>query len=71
MALFGPTPAGDKLWVTTAADPEVWAVDFVGNEVRRVRWRLPDRPRSAVELCDVVLSITEADTAQATVRLTP
>jgi hypothetical protein len=40
-------PVGDKLWVTTAADPEMWAVDFDGNEVRRVRWRLPDRPRSA------------------------
>jgi hypothetical protein len=33
--------------MTTAADPEVWAVDFSGDEVRRVRWRLPDRQRSA------------------------
>lgn len=39
--------AGDKLWVTTAAEPEVWAVDFDGNEVARVRWRLLDRQRSA------------------------
>lgn len=38
--------AGDRLWLTTAAEPEVWAVDFAGEEVARVRWRLPDRART-------------------------
>lgn len=33
--------------MTTGADPEVWAVDFDGNEVARVRWRIPDRRRSS------------------------
>lgn len=40
-------PVGDLLWVTTAADPEVRAIDFAGNEVRRVGWQPPDRVRTA------------------------
>ena len=39
--------SGDRLWMTTGADPEVWAVDFQGNEVARVRWRIPDPRRSS------------------------
>jgi hypothetical protein len=39
--------SGDMLWMTTGADTEVWAVDFDGDEVARVRWRIPDRRRSA------------------------
>lgn len=39
--------AGDELWLTTGAEPEIWALDFDGNESRRVRWRLDDRQRVA------------------------
>jgi hypothetical protein len=38
---------GETLWMTSGADPEVWGVDFDGNEVGRASWQLPDRIRSS------------------------
>lgn len=39
--------AGNELWLSTGAEPEIRAVGLDGVETRRVRWVVPDRPAVA------------------------